>query len=127
RGATCWRAWRASIQRFSADTRARAKQRVSCSTNATRFALSESKIDREQIAEPAEIDRRHGVRRARCESLIGRQLAFGRLMPQLEPECDLVERHANAAEDERPDLRSTPLVRLAEDAVVARVDPFTGF
>src|SRR5439155_12945488 len=86
---------------------------------------SEAEADHEEIIHPAEIDLR--IRDAVGEALIGRQITLGRLIPNLAAAADCDERERHAAEDDGPGAGSICDKRIAEDAVVARVDEIAGF
>src|SRR5579862_329314 len=78
------------------------------STAAT--ARSELHVERERVRESAEIDLRAG------ETLIRRQIAGPALKPDFPADVERVaDRHADAAEDQRPDVAAAARERAVDD------------
>src|SRR5262245_41192887 len=73
----------------------------------------------EQVIHSPEIDLRSG------EPLVGRQIAFARLVTDLEAGAELPDWHAEAAEHDRPDRRTAADEIPGEDAVL-EVDELPG-
>src|SRR3981189_1925587 len=79
----------------------------------------EPKVHHERVGEPAKIDRRSASAAAR-EPLIGRQLAFSRLIANLAADPDRPDWHPHAAENHRPRGGAFAHEVAAKDRGIAR-------